>query len=375
MSVQFALSVPRIDAQVFAVRARTAKRKKQKSQAPPDLTLDECEQVIRYKGSPPVNTDEEREAVVKACKWVDEVVLDVPYVLDQKYLDEVVFGKYKCDFVVHGDDPCLDPDGNDVYALTKRLGKYIEIKRTEGVSTTDLLGRMLQVSKAVQDDSPHSPSPRTAGGGAGTRDGAGFVNFLPTSRRISEFSSNRRPQPGDKIVYVDGSFDLFHLHHIEFLRRARALGDFLIVGVHKDEVVNQYKGYAFPVMNLMERVLAVLACRYVDEVVIGAPWEVTQDLLNTFNVSVVAHGGSFNATVGGADDYHRAYRVPKEKGMYHVIVPDPQSPGAKRGDMQMVTSILDRVEQQRTVMSAKFAKKAKAEQNYYENVKTYVQES
>jgi hypothetical protein len=98
-------------------------------------------------------------------------------------------------------------------------------------------------------------------------------------------------------------------------------------------------------------------------------------LLNTFNVSVVAHGGSFNATVGGADDYHRAYRVPKEKGMYHVIAPDPQSPGAKRGDMQMVTSILDRVEQQRTVMSAKFAKKAKAEQNYYENVKTYVQES
>ncbi len=92
-----------------------------------------------------MNTDEERYQAVKACKWVDEVVRDVPYVLSEKYLDEFVFGKMQCDFVVHGDDPCLDAQGNDVYASSKTRGKYREIKRTEGVSTTDLLGRMLQV--------------------------------------------------------------------------------------------------------------------------------------------------------------------------------------------------------------------------------------
>jgi len=43
-------------------------------------------------------------------------------------------------------------------------------------------------------------------------------------------------------------------------------------------------------MNLHERVLSVLACRYVDEVVIGAPYVVSQDLLDHLNVSVVAHG-------------------------------------------------------------------------------------
>ena len=43
-------------------------------------------------------------------------------------------------------------------------------------------------------------------------------------------------------------------------------------------------------MNLHERVLAVLACRYVDEVVIGAPYDVTRETMEHFNVDVVCHG-------------------------------------------------------------------------------------
>jgi ethanolamine-phosphate cytidylyltransferase len=43
-------------------------------------------------------------------------------------------------------------------------------------------------------------------------------------------------------------------------------------------------------MNLHERTLSVLACKYVSEVVIGAPYTVTADLLEHFNVAVVAHG-------------------------------------------------------------------------------------
>ena len=43
-------------------------------------------------------------------------------------------------------------------------------------------------------------------------------------------------------------------------------------------------------MNLHERVLAVLACRYVDEVVIGAPYIITRETMEHFNVDVVVHG-------------------------------------------------------------------------------------
>ncbi len=48
--------------------------------------------------------------------------------------------------------------------------------------------------------------------------------------------------------------------------QAKALGDFLYVGIHRDDEVNQHRGANFPIMNLHERTLGVLSCKYVDEV-------------------------------------------------------------------------------------------------------------
>lgn len=62
-------------------------------------------------------------------------------------------------------------------------------------------------------------------------------------------------------VYVAGAFDLFHVGHLDFLEKASKLGDYLIVGLHTDPVVNSYKGSNYPIMNLHERVLSVLACK------------------------------------------------------------------------------------------------------------------
>lgn len=41
------------------------------------------------------------------------------------------------------------------------------------------------------------------------------------------------------------------------------------------------RGLNHPIMHLHERSLSVLACRYVDEVIIGAPWEVTKDMVHS----------------------------------------------------------------------------------------------
>ena len=51
------------------------------------------------------------------------------------------------DFIVHGDDPCITADGKDAYATAKDRGRFKMIKRTEGVSTTDIVGRMMLMSK------------------------------------------------------------------------------------------------------------------------------------------------------------------------------------------------------------------------------------
>ncbi|MEM7194334.1 MAG: adenylyltransferase/cytidyltransferase family protein [Pseudomonadota bacterium] len=66
-------------------------------------------------------------------------------------------------------------------------------------------------------------------------------------------------------VYVVMVADLFHYGHVEFLKKARAFGDRLVVGVLPDRTVEEYKRQ--PVMTLEERIRVVAACRYVDEVV------------------------------------------------------------------------------------------------------------
>lgn len=69
---------------------------------------------------------------------------------------------------------------------------------------------------------------------------------------------------------------MFHAGHVAILKQAREFGDYLIAGVHSDEVVNAQRGLNMPIMNLNERVLSVLGCAYVNDVLIDAPLRITR---------------------------------------------------------------------------------------------------
>ncbi|WP_208614637.1 adenylyltransferase/cytidyltransferase family protein [Streptomyces regalis] len=69
---------------------------------------------------------------------------------------------------------------------------------------------------------------------------------------------------GERLGYAPGVFDLFHVGHLNILRRARGHCDRLIAGVCSDELVVRLKGRP-PVVPLAERLQIVRSVRYVDE--------------------------------------------------------------------------------------------------------------
>ena len=69
-----------------------------------------------------------------------------------------------------------------------------------------------------------------------------------------------------KIGYTTGVFDMFHIGHLNILKRAKEQCDYLIVGVSTDELVKDYK-HKTPIIPFEERCAIVEAIRYVDEVV------------------------------------------------------------------------------------------------------------
>lgn len=267
------------------------------------------EEILFNKG-PVVMKLDERMTAVEACKWCTKAVPSAPYVTDPKYM-----AQHGCQYVVHGDDITTDANGEDCYKEVKDLGLFVVVKRTPNISTTDLVGRMLLMSKnhhynsiklldtveqhpLLAKDGHMDRFASYASDTSGLHKGSAVYVHVEGSplKKLVEPSDAVAGKLETNIVYVDGGFDLFHPGHIEALRIVRKQADkvnaAVVVGLHDDKVINQYKGLNYPIMNQFERALCVLQCRHVDAVVIGAPYIPTGELLAKFPgpVSVVFHG-------------------------------------------------------------------------------------
>ena len=113
-------------------------------------------------------------------------------------------------------------------------------------------------------------------------------------------------------VYADMVADLFHYGHMRFLKKARALNDYLLVGIHADDVLVSYKGR--PILTMEERVASVAGCRYVDEVLPNAPLIVDRAWIEKYNIDLVVHGDDFSRE---QQEYY--YKVPIEMGIFRTV--------------------------------------------------------
>jgi len=99
---------------------------------------------------------------------------------------------------------------------------------------------------------------------------------------------------GKVIVSSNGCFDLLHRGHVEYLEKARQLGDFLIVGINSDESVKKLKGPTRPINNEQDRALVLSALRCVNGVcVFSEPTPVRW--LEFIKPQIHAKGGDYRA--------------------------------------------------------------------------------
>lgn len=104
------------------------------------LIVGVCNDSLTYqKKGRTVMMDEERYEAVRHCRYVDEVVRDAPWEIDDDFLL-----KHKIDFVAHDELPYESDQSDDIYALLKEKGMFVATKRTEGISTSDIVARIVR---------------------------------------------------------------------------------------------------------------------------------------------------------------------------------------------------------------------------------------
>ncbi|OHS93562.1 cytidyltransferase-related domain containing protein [Tritrichomonas foetus] len=271
------------------------------------------EAITASKGMPVFNLKERME-IVSACKWVDQVVPDAPYTPSLEWID-----RYNCDVAIHGDDVVYNENGENCYIELIQKNRFATVPRTKAISTTNLIGRMIRLPKEELPEGFDVSLLKDVAGSASS-----LHTYIPTTHRIAQFSNIKTPRYGDRIVYCDGTFDLLHPGHVSFLRKAKEMGDYLVVGVHDDPTMEALMCPAYPIMTLQERVLNVLAMKYVDDVIIGAPYVITKELMNQIEPDVVVEGSAPTRT-----NEEDAFRVPKQLGIFRRIASDYPDYSAK----------------------------------------------
>ncbi|EFW19849.1 hypothetical protein D8B26_003649 [Coccidioides posadasii str. Silveira] len=335
------------------------------------------EEILENKG-PTVMTLAERVAAVDACRWASKSIPHAPYVTSLPWISH-----YGCYYVVHGDDITSDSDGNDCYRFVKAAGRFLVVKRTPGISTTDLVGRMLlctrghfikslpaflagqegsgppeelkelakqslqRIKDYATDETGHNPGPDVW-----TWTSSQQPNDDHDAQATGSFDHlvhGKPPKPGQRVVYVDGGFDLFSSGHIEFLRRVHEMENeegsrrgwyssdqvkarveqcgedygpaYVVAGVHDDEVINRWKGLNYPIMNIFERGLCVLQCRYINAVVFGAPFTPSEPFLRLLPLGMP--GAVYHGPTTFIPLTYDPYVDPKKLGIFKEIGTHP----------------------------------------------------
>jgi D-beta-D-heptose 7-phosphate kinase/D-beta-D-heptose 1-phosphate adenosyltransferase len=111
---------------------------------------------------------------------------------------------------------------------------------------------------------------------------------------------------GKKIVFTNGCFDILHLGHVTYLAQARALGDFLFLGVNSDASVKRLKGQERPVQCESDRAAVLLALKSIDAVCIFEE-DTPLELIKLVQPDILVKGGDWDISKIVGKDFVESY--------------------------------------------------------------------
>ncbi len=120
-----------------------------------------------------------------------------------------------------------------------------------------------------------------------------------------EAIANRQSRK-ERVVFTNGCFDILHIGHVRYLNQARALGDFLVVGLNSDISVLTLKGPSRPIVPEAERAEILLNLRSVDYVCLFSE-ETPLNLIKQVRPAVLVKGGDWPVEKIVGSDYVHSY--------------------------------------------------------------------
>lgn len=124
----------------------------------------------------------------------------------------------------------------------------------------------------------------------------------------------RLQKVGKKVVFTNGCFDLLHLGHVSLFKKAKSMGDVLVVAINSDKSLRCLKGPKRPLVGEKDRAKLLLSLKPVDYVIVFNE-HTPKEILSEIRPDILVKGGDYKLSeIIGREFVKKVYRFPFVKG-------------------------------------------------------------
>lgn len=215
------------------------------------------EEMVKHKNDPLCDYPE-RIYMLKHCKYIDEFVGDVNYIVACETLD-----KFNCSKYLHGNEVLITKNGENGIDTDVIANRYITYETTEGISTTLLLLRLYNYSLGLQINYNNN-----------------FEYLQNIYDKTKQYNLNNYDY-SKKIIYLDHSWDLLNSIHIKHIQKIKdKFPEYNLIGIINN---NENEIYIY---NQIERAITLSSIKLIDNVIMDYEYIQDSNLYINLNTSI-----------------------------------------------------------------------------------------